>query len=74
MDKRKFRFISDLISCQKEMFGGKSKALKNCMTCATMRRSIRWSNNYWLMLEPDNAFAKQSYRELSQLYRQSILN
>lgn len=30
--------------------------------------------NYWLMLEPDNAFAKQSYCELSQLYRQSILN
>ena len=28
--------------------------------------------NYWLMLEPDNAFAKQSYSELSQLYRQSI--
>lgn len=30
--------------------------------------------NYWLMLEPNNAFAKQSYSELSQLYRQSILN
>ena len=28
--------------------------------------------NYWLMLESDNAFAKQSYSELSQLYRQSI--
>ena len=28
--------------------------------------------NYWLMLEPENAFAKQHYRELSQLYRQSI--
>ena len=28
--------------------------------------------NYWLMLEPDNAFAKQSYSELSQLYRQSV--
>lgn len=30
--------------------------------------------NYWLMLEPDNAFAKQSYSELLQLYRQSVLN
>lgn len=28
MNKRKFRFISDLISCQKEMLGGKSKALE----------------------------------------------
>ena len=28
MDKRKFRFISDLISCQKSMFSGKSKALE----------------------------------------------
>lgn len=28
--------------------------------------------NYWLMLEPENAFAKQHYSELSQLYRQSI--
>ena len=74
MDKRKFRFISDFISCQKEMFGGKSKALKNCMTCATMRRRSCWSNNYWLMLVPNNMFARQSYNELSQLYGQSILN
>lgn len=28
--------------------------------------------NYWLMLEPENALAKQHYSELSQLYRQSI--
>lgn len=28
MDKRKSRFISDLISCQKEMFCGKNKALE----------------------------------------------
>ena len=28
MDKRKFRFISDLISCQKSMYSGKSKALE----------------------------------------------
>ena len=28
MNKRKFRFISDLISSQKEMFSGKSKALE----------------------------------------------
>ena len=28
--------------------------------------------NYWLMLEPNNMFARQSYNELSQLYRQSI--
>ena len=28
MDKRKFRFISDLISCQKSMFSGKTKALE----------------------------------------------
>ena len=28
MDKDKFHFISDLISCQKEMLDGKSKALE----------------------------------------------
>ena len=28
MDKRKFRFISDLISCQKKMFSWKSKVLE----------------------------------------------
>ena len=28
--------------------------------------------NYWLMVEPNNMFARQSYNELSQLYRQSI--
>ena len=28
MEKEKFRFISDLISCQTEMLGGKSKALE----------------------------------------------
>ena len=29
--------------------------------------------NYWLMLEPENAFAKLSYNELALLYRQNIM-
>ena len=28
--------------------------------------------NYWLMLEPNNMFARQSFNELSQLYRQTV--
>lgn len=74
MDKRKFRFISDLISCQKEMFSGKSKALEELYDLCDNEEKESLVKQLLVDFTEMNAFAKQSYSELSQLYRQSILN
>ena len=74
MDKRKFRFISDLISCQKSMFGGKSKALEELYDLCDNEEKESLVKQLLVDFTEMNAFAKQSYSELSQLYRQSILN
>lgn len=68
MDKRKFRFISDL------NYGLYDHLRRKKINQPDYLASLLGKQNYWLMLEPDNAFAKQSYSELSQLYRQSVLN
>lgn len=74
MDKRKVRFVSDLISCQKSMFSGKSKALEELYDLCDNEEKESLVKQLLVDFTEMNPFAKQSYCELSQLYRQSILN
>lgn len=74
MDKQKFCFISDLISCQKSMFSGNTKALEELYDLCENEEKESLVKQLLVDFTEMNAFAKQSYCELSQLYRQSILN